>query len=60
MRRISNLERMKAQSLRRVKDSEMRAMLDFTGCQLSDQVMLRYLRQYIFEDILKHLKLTFI
>jgi hypothetical protein len=60
MRRISNLERMKAQSLGRVKDSEMRAMLDFTGCQQSDQVMLRYLRQYIFEDILKHLKLTFI
>jgi len=60
MSTISNLERMKAQTLGNVKDFEKRAMLESTRCQPWDQVLQRSLRKYVFQHILKLLKLTFI
>jgi hypothetical protein len=60
MSTISNLERMKAQILERVKDCEERAMLESTRCRRCGRVWQRSLRQYEFQDIVNDLKLTFI
>jgi len=60
MSTICNLMRKKLQTLGRVNDCEKRAVLKSIWCQLCDQVRQIYLRKYIFQDMLKDLKLTII
>jgi hypothetical protein len=56
---ISNLERMNAQLMGRVRDCDIRTILESTRWRLWDQVKQRKLKEYVFEDIWKDLKLTF-
>lgn len=52
--------RMNAQTLRKVKAFANSAMLEWTLCRAWAQVRQRYLRQHIFQDLVKVRKLSFI
>jgi len=60
MSAFRNLERITAQTLGRDKDCEKRAMLESRRCQLFGRVWQRYFTNYVFQDIVNDLKLTFI
>jgi len=60
MHAISNLDGMAADTLGTLEDCKERAMQESIMCQQCDQVRQRDLRQYVFQDILKDMKHTFI